>query len=158
MLLTWHRMNTLLLLLYRSGEHQRSETKSVCFYSLKHFEWVLTKFISLFLYFFCRRTHIVSIDQFPVKHFGHTDISSMRINHKNMERVLVRPNAFQRVQNIWPGLIIGSNLKHKAEDLIISLNTCAKNKSTSAVTCTGLQRSTICSNRKLFWGYMYIVG
>lgn len=67
-----------------------------------------------------RRTHVVSIDCFPVKQFSDTNITRMLVNHKDMERKFVCPNTFQGVEKIWAKLKIGSNLKHKVEDFIIS--------------------------------------
>lgn len=56
-------------------------------------------------------TYIVHSDFLPVKHFGHTNQSSFRVNYKHVEGILACTNALQRVVNIFVSFIIWSNLK-----------------------------------------------
>ena len=67
-------------------------------------------------------TYVVHIDFLSVKHSGHTNISSFMVDFKHIDRIFTCTNAFQIVFNVFCSFNIWSNLKHKAEDLIISLH------------------------------------
>lgn len=45
-------------------------------------------------------THIVHMDLLPVKHFGHMNVSSFRVDFKHVDGLLVCTNALQKVLNI----------------------------------------------------------
>lgn len=45
-------------------------------------------------------THIIHVDILPVKYFGQTNVSSLRVDHKYVEGILVCTFALQRVDDI----------------------------------------------------------
>lgn len=65
-------------------------------------------------------SYVVHVDEFSVQHLGDTNESSLRVNHKHMEGILVRTDAFQRVVDVRLQFKVRANLK-QGDNLIISL-------------------------------------